>query len=96
MRACDGVITKPGYGIVSECLANETRVLYTPRGSFAEYPCLVEGLQRYGVAELISNEDLYAARWLPALQRLMARGRRPCALASDGARTAALRILGQG
>ena len=33
----DAVITKPGYGIVSECLANRVPVLYTDRGRFAEY-----------------------------------------------------------
>ena len=33
----DAVITKPGYGIVSDCLANRVPVLYTSRGEFAEY-----------------------------------------------------------
>ena len=37
----DVVMTKPGYGIVSECLANGTALLYTARGRFAEYPVLV-------------------------------------------------------
>jgi hypothetical protein len=94
VRACDGVITKPGYGIVSECLANETRVLYTSRGAFAEYPYLVAGLQAYGCAEFISNHDLYSGCWLPSLERLMARPRRACALPCDGAQVAAAWLLG--
>ncbi|NIQ96250.1 MAG: hypothetical protein GWN87_20165, partial [Desulfuromonadales bacterium] len=34
----DVVVTKPGYGIVSECIANDTAVLYTSRGRFREQP----------------------------------------------------------
>jgi L-arabinokinase len=56
----DVVITKPGYGIVSECLANRVPVLYTARGDFAEYDRLVEGLQRFGVCGFIGNDDLLA------------------------------------
>ncbi len=37
VAAVDIVITKPGYGIISECVANETALLYTSRGRFAEY-----------------------------------------------------------
>ena len=41
VRAVDVVVTKPGYGIISECLANDTALLYTSRGDFREYPVLV-------------------------------------------------------
>jgi L-arabinokinase len=51
----DAVITKPGYGIVSDCLANRVRVLYTARGEFAEYGPLVAGLERYGIAAFIET-----------------------------------------
>ncbi|MBM3461695.1 MAG: hypothetical protein FJX76_06295 [Armatimonadetes bacterium] len=89
VRACDGVVTKPGYGIVSEALANETRVLYTSRGEFAEYPFLVEALEKFGVARYISNDDLEAGRWADALATLMARPRTPCSLPFDGAEVTA-------
>ena len=39
--AVDVVITKPGYGIISECVANDTALLYTSRGHFVEYDVLV-------------------------------------------------------
>jgi L-arabinokinase len=96
VRACDVVVTKPGYGIVSECLANETRVLYTSRGAFAEYPFLVEGLEKYGTAEFISNEDLMAGHWEAALKRLLARPRPTCALAWDGAFVVARKLTALG
>ena len=36
VRAVDVVVTKPGYGILSECIANDTAVVYTSRGRFAD------------------------------------------------------------
>src|SRR5262249_22271659 len=36
VAAADVVISKPGYGIVSECVANGTPLLYTSRGQFVE------------------------------------------------------------
>ena len=35
--AVDVVASKPGYGIISECAANGTALLYTDRGRFCEY-----------------------------------------------------------
>ncbi len=40
VAACDVVVTKPGYGIISECLANDTALLYTSRGHFVEYDAM--------------------------------------------------------
>ncbi|MCI0372546.1 MAG: hypothetical protein L0214_14535 [candidate division NC10 bacterium] len=71
VAAADAVITKPGYGIVSECLAHRIPVVYTSRGEFAEYGPLVEGLHRYTAATFISNEDLLAGRWEPALRKVV-------------------------
>jgi UDP-N-acetylglucosamine:LPS N-acetylglucosamine transferase len=58
VRAADLVISKPGYGIVSECIAGGTPILYTSRGDFAEYPILVEGIRKAIPSAYISNEDL--------------------------------------
>ena len=46
VRAADVVVTKPGYGIIAECLANDAAILYTDRGHFAEYDVLVEAMPR--------------------------------------------------
>jgi L-arabinokinase len=85
----DAVVTKPGYGIVSECLANRVPVLYTPRGHFAEYDCLVQGLERFGVCRLIENDDLLAGNWRDGLEALLAQPRRWPDLPADGAQVAA-------
>ncbi len=43
VAAADVVVSKPGYGIVSECVANGTALLYTSRGRFIEYDLFVGG-----------------------------------------------------
>jgi L-arabinokinase len=69
----DAVLTRPGYGIVSECLVNRTRMLYTPRPGFAEYGSLVAGLERDGVSAPLSNDDLLAGNWQSGLEALFRR-----------------------
>jgi UDP:flavonoid glycosyltransferase YjiC (YdhE family) len=88
----DAVVTKPGYGIVSDCLANQTPVLYTSRGEFAEYAPLVEGLERFGVSRFIGNEDLLAGNWREALEALLGQPRLWPDLALNGAEVAANNI----
>lgn len=85
----DAVITKPGYGIVSDCLANRTPVLYTARGQFAEYAALVAGLERFGVAAFIGNDDLLAGNWRASLDALLRLPRTWSDLPSNGADAAA-------
>src|SRR5262249_23764997 len=46
VAAADVVVSKPGYGIVSECVANDTPLLYTSRGRFIEYDVFVAGMPR--------------------------------------------------
>lgn len=90
--AADVVITKPGYGIVSDAIAARTRMVYTERGDFPEYPVLVRGMGRWLPARHVSNADLLAGR----LQDVLA------AVAADafppppdmtGAERAALRLM---
>lgn len=67
VRAVDVVVTKPGYGIVSECIANETAIVYTTRGRFREYDVLVDGIRCYLRSAFIDQADLCGGRWLAAL-----------------------------
>ncbi len=87
--AVDAVMTKPGYGIVAECIANSTPIVYTPRGRFAEYPCLTAGIAAYLPYAVISNDDLYAGRWKGPLADVLARQRPRCDVNVDGAAVAA-------
>jgi L-arabinokinase len=72
VAAADVVVTKPGYGIVSECVANDTALLYTSRGRFIEYDVFVAEMPRILQCRYISQEDLLAGRWADAIDALLA------------------------
>jgi hypothetical protein len=70
VAAVDVIVTKPGYGIISECIANDTAMLYTARGNFVEYDVMVEQMPRFIRCEYIELEALLAGRWQESLERL--------------------------
>jgi L-arabinokinase len=92
VRAVDVVITKPGYGIISECIANDTALLYTSRGDFREYPVLVEAMPKYVRCAFIDHDDLFAGHWAPHLDRLLAQPSPPERPATNGAEVAAEQV----
>jgi UDP:flavonoid glycosyltransferase YjiC (YdhE family) len=77
VRAVDVVVTKPGYGIISECIANDTALLYTSRGDFREYQVLVDAMPAHLRCAFIDHPDLYAGRWAAHLDALLAQPARP-------------------
>lgn len=96
VAASAAVVTKPGYGIISECIANDTAVLYTSRGHFLEYDVLVEEMPQHLAAAFISHEDLYAGKWEPHLDRLLAQPKpkkRPDTTGADVAADILLKAL---
>ena len=70
--AAEAVVTKPGYGIITECIANDTAVLYTSRGHFPEYDVLVEEMPKYLRTAFIGQEELFAGKWGTPLDKLLA------------------------
>ena len=93
LAACDAVVTKPGYGIVADCLANRVPVLYTPRGNFREEEPLVEGLERLGRAILLPRDALERGELGPYLDRLLSLDRPWAEVRLDGAAVAARHLL---
>jgi L-arabinokinase len=85
VAAVDVVVTKPGFGLVAECLANGTAMLYTSRGRFAEYDVMVAEMPRFLRCEFLDMEALVAGRWREALDRLMQRPSPPEHPRTDGA-----------
>ncbi len=71
VRASDVVATKPGYGIVAECIANQTSILYTSRGDFPEYEVLVKGMEKSLNTRYLSLEDFLAGKWEKQLFSLL-------------------------
>jgi L-arabinokinase len=75
VHAVDAVVTKPGYGIIAESIANDAVVLYTSRGHFPEYDVLLEEMPKYLRTAFLSQEDLFAGRWEGHLDKLLAQPR---------------------
>jgi L-arabinokinase len=88
VAAADVVITKPGYGIIAECAANDTALVYTSRGAFREYDLLVAEMPRYVRCAFLSPEDLRAGRWRAAIDAALSAATPPQPRA-DGAAVAA-------
>ena len=72
VAAADVVVSKPGYGIVSECIANQTALLYTSRGVFAENDVLIAGMKPVVRSRFISQDDLRSGLWEPSIRALLA------------------------
>lgn len=70
LASVDAVLTKPGYGIVSDCVANRTPVLYSDRGPFAEYPRLVEAIRRFLPNVFLDREALRSGDVRGALEQI--------------------------
>jgi L-arabinokinase len=93
VAAADVVVSKPGYGIVSECVANNTALLYTSRGRFVEYDLFVSEMPTVLRCRYIAQEDLFAGRWADAIDALLAQPPAPQQPRVDGATVAARIIL---
>ncbi len=70
LASMDVVVTKPGFGIVSECIANNKPIIYADREHFIEYEILVENIERYCRNVFISSTDLYAGKLERALKQI--------------------------
>ena len=77
LAAMDVVVTKPGYGIVAECAAGGTAMLYTSRGPFVEHELLVETMPRFIRARHLPRHDLFSGRWTTHLDALLAQPHPP-------------------
>jgi hypothetical protein len=71
VAAADVVVSKPGYGIVSECIANDAALLYTSRGRFAEYDVFVREMPAVLRCRPLSQQDLLAGRWSDAVEAVL-------------------------
>jgi UDP:flavonoid glycosyltransferase YjiC (YdhE family) len=93
VAAADVVVSKPGYGIVSECIANRTALLYTSRGVFAEHDVLVDGMKPVVRSRFISQDDLRSGCWEPSIRALLAEPEPREHMRTDGASVVASAIL---
>src|SRR5262249_19183200 len=98
VRAADVVVSKPGYGIVSECIANGTSLLYASRGRFAEQDVFMEQMPQWLRCRAIDHDDLLDGRWNAAIDALLAQPvprDRPRVDGADVAAAAVVDLLGR-
>jgi L-arabinokinase len=93
VAAADVVVSKPGYGIISDCLANNTALVYTSRGRFVEYDVLVAEMPRVLRCRYLPMDDLLAGRWADAISAVLEEPAPPEKPRLDGADVAANAIL---
>jgi L-arabinokinase len=85
VRAVDVVVSKPGYGIVSECVANGAALVYTERGRFPEYDVFVSGMPKVLRCAYLDNAALLAGRWGEAVEAAVNAPEPPEQPRTDGA-----------
>jgi len=59
LASCDIVVTKPGFGILSDCVVNRKPMVYSERDHFAEFKYLATAIERHLVGVRITQETLY-------------------------------------
>jgi hypothetical protein len=93
VASVDGVLSKPGFGILSECAVNSKPLLYADRTDFAEYPVLEKALKKYFKCLHIPSERLYRGEIGEFLDRLWDCSQPQAELTQGGAPIAAGRIM---
>jgi len=93
VAAADVVVSKPGYGIVSECVANERPLLFTSRGRFAEYDVMLDAMPRMLRCRFIEQDDLLGGNWRKSIDALLAQPAPAAYPPVNGAEIAAEKIL---
>ena len=94
LASCDVAVSKPGYGILSDCVANVKPLVYAEREDFIEYSLLERELKRFLANVHIPAVDLYAGRLEPALASVPAAPAPPETLPGGGAEMAAEILMG--
>lgn len=93
LASVDVVVSKPGFGLLSECVVNRKPLVYADRTDFREYAVLVREMPRYLKCRHVPTERLYAGDLGDALARI-ARDPEPAeTLEAGGAAVAASRIV---
>ncbi len=93
LNACDLVISKPGYSMVSEIIANQTPLLYVSRNDFCEDPILRQALHRYAVCREIAMQDFRDGRWQHYVDEMFTLAQQWPEIAVNGAEAAARHLL---
>ncbi len=81
VASVDAVISKPGFGILSDCIVNDKPLIYSDRSDFLEYAVLEDAIKKYLKHLHIPSSDLYRGNLKPGLEGIWSR---PQAIGSMG------------
>ncbi|MEM7263318.1 MAG: hypothetical protein AAF488_15120 [Planctomycetota bacterium] len=92
VQSVDAVMTKPGYGVISECLLAGTPLVSVARQGFRETAPMLDELRDVAPHSHVSREDFFAGRWIDAVNRALESNIPWTDIPKDGARQVARRI----
>ncbi len=93
IRGADAVVAKLGYGIVSDCVANETAILWRRRAGFREEEIFEAEGPHYLRMQEIPAAEFDGAEWGWRLRSLLESSAPPCTMPVNGAAKCAEVIL---
>ncbi|MFN7982894.1 MAG: hypothetical protein U0Q11_13620 [Vicinamibacterales bacterium] len=93
LAASDVVLSKVGYGIVADCIANQIPLLYTHRGRFVEQDLFDRDLHGVLKCRYVDPSAIREGTWGAALSALLTQPAPHQTMAVDGAAVVAQRIL---
>jgi hypothetical protein len=93
VASVDCVVSKPGFGIVSDCVANSKPLIYADRSHFREYGVLESAIRRYLRGVHIPVARLYAGELSGSLESIWMQPPPAESVPRGGAEHAAARIL---
>jgi len=91
VASAEVMVTKIGYGVVSQGLVNGTPLIYLPREDFAEFPVLEKAVQEWGHGYRLSKEDYHGLKWEGVLGEV-SKKERPKPVPSEGGKICAREI----
>lgn len=89
LATADLVVSKPGFGLLSECVVNRKPLVYADRTDFREYPILEAELKKYLRHRHLPADQLYAGDLEEALAAVLCVPEPGVRLAGGGAEIAA-------
>jgi len=96
LASSDAAISKPGFGILSDCVVNNKPLIYADRENFLEYPILEEAIRKYLKHVHIPAEYLYRGDFESSLRAVETAADPPQSLDAGGDEIAARRIINSG
>ena len=91
--SCDAMVTKAGYGTVTEAIASGTPIVYPPRAGFAEHRALVRVLKMWGGGVPASSRAFAEMRLKPLLDKAFSLKTAASPFPLDGAERVANRLV---